>query len=336
MVDVDIDMTTQRITGVRAYNIEREITRAIQRVTAGASAIVYYVTGSGEKNLPPEFVDFLEAEGLDMREENLFLREIPDDADILFVPMPTRDWTEEKSKRILNFLQNEGRAFFALDLHPAEMPNLSNVLDYYGLALQKNMILEGDAENIFRGRSYYIIPQISAHEINSQKNFLNLVPFLSAEISVQNVRRTTLEIEPIWTTSKDSFARKIESEAETIARVPDDISGPFNLAYAVTDRIFIDGEAFYTQIVCVNSFEFISPWYNTYIGAGNWQFVLNSFRWLKDQPHGIFVPSRMSPGRSPILFSNRVANFVSVSAIGVFPAIFLAAGFFVWLKRRNL
>jgi hypothetical protein len=337
MVDVDIDFRTQRVTGVRSYNVEREITRAIQRVTQGAIATVYYVTGSGEKPLSPEFITFLESENIAMREINLVREEIPDDADILFIPMPARDWTEKKAERVSQFLIGEGRAFFALDLSQA-MPNFFDVLGAYGRALNSNIIFEDDDRSVFMGRSFYIIPHAAAHEITENlqtRQFLNLVPFFPVELSVLDVRKTTIEIEPLWTTSQNSFARNINSEAETMARVPEDISGPFNLALAVTDRIFIDGEEFYTRLVAVNSFDFMDSWYNAYIGEGNWQFVLNSLRWLKDQPVGVSVPARMPPGQTPLRITGFTASMISVTAIGVIPLTIIAAGLFVWLKRRN-
>ncbi|MCL2197738.1 MAG: GldG family protein [Defluviitaleaceae bacterium] len=339
MVDFDINPFTGQIMRITSYNIEREITRAIHHVSMGAATVVYYVTGSGEDPLPPQFVEFLEAENFEVREVNLVLHDVPEDADILFIPMPerTRDWTETKASRILTFLEDEGRAFFALDHALAETPNLANVLDDYGLSLTGYFIFEGDERHILPGRFDYIIPNLVRHPITESlfvRGFNNIAPFLSAEMQINSVRRTTLDIEPLWMTTDSAFVRSPYSEAASFARFPTDVGGQFPLAIAVTDRIFLDGTAYYTRIVAVNGLIY-SPWYNAYIGEGNWHFVLNSLQWMKDQPPSIWVPGRVPPGQMPLLITGSEANIIGGIAMGGLPIVFLGVGAFVWLRRRH-
>ncbi|MCL1864151.1 MAG: GldG family protein [Defluviitaleaceae bacterium] len=336
MVDFDINPFTGQIMRITSYNIEREITRAIHHVTQGAATVVYYVMGSGELPLPPQFVSFLESENFELREVNLVLQEIPEDADILFIPMPSRDWTEPKAARVLTFLEEEGRAFFALDHVQDATPNLASVLDAYGLYVTGNFIFEVDGNYIFPGRVPYIVPNLTPHPINENlRGFTNIIPFLATEMRVNSVRRTTLDIEPIWHTTDSAFSRGVGSEAETAARHPSDIGGSFPLALAVTDRIFLDGTAYYTHLVVTNSFDFIDPWYNAYIGEANWLFVLNSLQWMTDQPPSIWIPGRVPPGQMPLLITASEANIIGGISMGGLPLIFIAIGAFVWLRRKH-
>jgi hypothetical protein len=338
MVDINFNPRTGEITQITSYNLEREITRAIHMTTTATAFTIYFVTGSGENPLPPQFVNFLQAENFEIREINLVIEEIPDDAEILFIPPPARDWTETKAARVLNFLEAEGNAFFALDATHVPMPNLANVLDAYGLSLAQRLIVENNPQNIFEGRSFYIIPSLAQHEITENlyvRHFANLFPFFPAEIEIQDVRRTTLDIQPLFLTSRESFSRGLDSDAESLARVASDTNGPFALAVAVTDRIFLDGTAFYTRIVAINSIEFLDPYFNMYIGEGNWYFALNSLRWMQDQAHGVFVPARVPPGQMPLLITDRTANILGVISIGALPLICICIGVFVWLRRRN-
>ncbi|MDR0272401.1 MAG: GldG family protein [Clostridiales bacterium] len=335
MIDYEQNWFTGAVN-ITGYNIEREITRTIHRAVQGADAIIYYVTGSGEASLAPEFITFLENENYVFREVNLVLYEIPDDADILFIPMPQRDWTEIKAQRISDFLQNEGRAFFALDYADALTPNLAGVLDAYGLALSDNLIIEESPQNIFA--QYFIIPNVAQHEITENlraQNFANIMTFFPVEMQINGVRRTTLDIAPLWITSQSAFARSIDTEAESLARIPSDIAGPFPLALAVTDRIFTQGEEFITRLVFVNSTNFISPQLNAYIGEGNWQFVLNSMRWLQDTPTSIYIPGKTPPGQMPLLITDGATRVIGGVAMGGLPLICIAIGAVIWLRRRN-
>ncbi|MCL2576632.1 MAG: GldG family protein [Defluviitaleaceae bacterium] len=338
MVDFDVNPFTGAVTQIKSYNIEREITRAIHSTTQGATAVVYYVTGSGEASLPSQLIAFLESENFMIREINLVLEEIPADADILFISMPVRDWTEPKAERVLAFLEAEGSAFFALDLAPVATPNLANILDAYGISIADYLIFEDNPQNIFSGRTFFhIVPNIMQHEITENifaRNFANLVPFFPAEMRINPVRRTTLEIEPLWFTSQESFSRYLDEEAETLSRIPTDTPGPFPLALAVTERIFIAGTAYYTRIVAVNNREFYNPNYTMYIGEGNWHFVLNSLLWLQDQPPAIFIPARTPPGQMPLLITGRATTLIGSVAMFGIPLGFFGAGLFVRLRRK--
>jgi hypothetical protein len=106
------------------------------------------------------------------------------------------------------------------------------------------------------------------------------------------------------------------------------------LAAAVTDRIFLDRETYYTQIVVTSSFDFMTPWFTTYVGEANWYFVLNSLRWMTDQPPALFIPGRVPPGQQPLLITEGTANWISITSIGIIPLAIIAAGTFVWFRRR--
>jgi len=323
-------------TTITSINIEREITRAIHLATQGEATVLYYVIGSGEMPLPPQFVNFLESENFIVRELNLVLEEIPEHAEILFVPMPARDWTEIKAERMLNFLQAEGNAFFLLDYTPEATPNFADVLDAYGLSISSNLIFE-DPQSMFMGRAFYLIPNLIPHEITENlflQNFTNLLPLFPIEMQINDIRRTTLTFEPLWLTSMNSFSRGLDSEAETLAQIYSDNPGPFPLALAVTDRVFLGGTAYYTQIIAVSSSDFISPHFNAYIGEGNWQFVLNSLRWMQNRAHGIWVPGRVPQGHMPLLITDATANIIGGIAMGGIPLICVAIGAFVWFRRR--
>jgi len=338
MVDFDVNPLTGSVSQIRSYNIEREITRAIQHVTQGTTAIVYYVTGSGEASLPPQLISFLEAEKFVIREINPALDDIPPDADILLVSMPMRDWTEPKAERVSNFLKNEGRAFFALDLAPVDTPIFSNILDDYGIYISQNIIFEDNPQNIFNGRNFFhIIPNILQHEITENifaRQFANLVPFFPVEMRINPIRRTTLNIEPLWFTSRESFSRHLDEEAETLSRIPSDTLGPFPLAVAVTDRIFITGTEYLTKIVATNNRDFYNPSYYVYVGDGNYHFVLNALLWLKDQPPAIFIPAKTPPGQSPLLITDRASTIIGGVAMLGFPALIFAVGIFVRFRRK--
>jgi len=340
MIEALINPFTMAITRITQFNIEREITRAIVGVTQGYAAVVYFVTGSGEMPISPTFVSFLEAENFAFREVNLVLEDVPPTADILFIPMPGRDWSELKTDRILDYLRGEGNAFFALGFMIEEMPNLSRVLDEYGLYLTTNFVFETDSRFILPAQNLKI-PMGHPHEIVlnlDAANFVNILPHGAPEMRLQNVRRQSLNISPLWSTTPVAFARSADSEAETFAQHPDDTDGPFLLAAAVHDRVFLAGTEYNTRIVVtctLNGLSFLDGGLTAMVGEGNWHFVTNSFRWMQGRPPGVSVPVRMPPGQAPLEITAREANVLGGLAMGGLPIVSLGIGAFIWFRRRH-
>jgi len=333
MVTFDFNMFGQP-TGIRSYNFESEITRAIHRLAQGDPPVVYFVTGSGEAAINPGIIGYLESENFVLREVNLLLDDVPESADILFITLPTRDWTELKAERVRGFLDDSGRAFFALSFSPESTPVLDSVLAEYGVALGEHVILEGNPNNMLQNPSL-IVPNLTHHEILDNIYMHRMFNLLLGAVEVETlpIHRGTLNIDTLWVTSSDAFARVEESD--TLTQLPTDISGPFDLAVAITDNRFIAGTTITTQLVVVGNMGVISDTINASIGGSNAVFVRDALSWLHGQPAGIFVPGRVPPGSAPLMITQMQTNVMTGIALGVIPIGVLAVGVFVWFRRRH-
>jgi len=324
-----------QITGIRSYSFEAEITRAIHYVTQGDPPVIYYVTGSGEHDMEPLLRLLLENENFLVREVNLVTEDVPESADILLIPMPARDWTDVKGERILDFLVDDGRAFVAANLTFEDMPVFNSVLASYGVAPINHLVVEGNANNIFQQRPTFILPNVSDHEINQNLWGRNLANLVAEAIGIQtlDMRRGSTNIEPLWATSRDAFAR-VDIEETTVARVPGDIEGPFDLAVAITDTRFVE-RTHVTKLVVVGSMLVLNDSVINVAGPGNYQFVLDAMRWLHGESPSIFIPGRVPPGAAPLMLTQLNVNLMNGIALGFLPLMCLAIGIFVWFRRRH-
>jgi len=323
-------------TGAVAFHFEPEITRAIHHVTQGAPPMIYFVTGSGERLPPASFVSLLMAENFAINTVDVVVEDIPDTADILFITMPSRDWTEVKAERILNFLQDEGRAFISLEYIVDATPNLDSVLAAYGLRIHPYEIREGDARNIFLGSPFMMLPSTFPHQITSdlrERNFPNLAPFPVA-IDILDTRMLSTEITPLWSTSADAFGRPYGSDITAASMVAGDVAGAFNLAVAVTDTHFTDRQRT-TEMVVMGGTDPFSEDVVRFIGAGNWQFAVNSLRWMQGQQPSIFIPPRHMPGAQPLMMTQMQANVIAGLSVIAIPLVLLGVGALIWIRRRN-
>jgi len=322
--------------GIRSFNFETEMTRAIHSVSQGTAPVVYFVTGSGEDALHPALISTLESENFIVREVNLLAQDVPETADILFIPMPTRDWGELKADRILAFLENQGRAFFAMHPHPLmeRFEQVDRVLSAYGVAMGNGWIFEVDTDSHI-GIPLHVIPHVTHHPIvNSlfEQDFMNYMHF-PTYIRTLDIVRTSVTIEPLFVTSRIAFART--SNETVFEQRPNDTSGPFSMAVAITDHRFVAGNNIISRLVVASSDSILDNYFNTRIGGGNYHFIVNSLRWMSDRPQGIFIPSRAVPGNIPLVITAFQENVMMGIAVGAIPAVSLSIGIFIWFKRRH-
>jgi len=341
MVTVQSNPFTGQVRIV-SWNFEREITRAIHLVTTAQNPIVYFVTGSGEEPLPDFFRVIMESENFILRDIDLVVNSIPDDAEVLIIPNPTRDWTVDKAMRIRQFLENQGRAIFMMEYAFIDTPNIDSVLAAYGISLGEYFILEGDRRNMFANEvPSHIIPISTGHEILSsisEGGFQNLM-LIPAGIEISELRPASTTIEPLWTTSNAAFGR-VDLDELSWSQVPSDVSGPFTLAVAVTDRFILPDPVhsfveMTTQFIVVGSGHLLRDDITIQIGTGNYLFVINSLNWLLGQPPSIFIPARTPAGTEPLIMTAFQANIITGVAIGAIPLVILSIGVVVWFKRKN-
>ena len=336
MVIVDRNWMGQ-VTNIRSYSFEAAITRAIHGVTQSAPPVIYYVTGSGEHDLAPRLRLILEHDNFIVREVDLVTQEVPESADILLIPMPGRDWTETKGQRILDFLADEGRAFISPSLTFTDMPVFNGVLASYGIAPINHIVLEGSSNHVWDNNPAFILPNLMPHEINFALAANNLPNLMIGAIGLETLTvggRSGTNIEPLWTTSRDAFAR-VDIEAETLAQIPGDLDGPFNLAVAITDTRFVE-TTLTTQLVVVGGGGMVVEDLSHVAGPGNNQFVLDAMRWLYGESPSIFIPGRVPPGQGEqIMLTQANINIMTGVAAAALPLLCIAVGIFVWFRRRH-
>ena len=339
------DLETRRFnpqTGrwfTESFNAEREITQAIHSLTLGEATVIYHIIGSGETPLPPAFVAYLESENFVVREHNAVMADIPETADALFITMPDRDWGTVKADRIMEYLDNyEGRVFMALGLSNTRFPQLERVLNAYGLVLGNFVAIEGNLGRTVLGNPTWMLSAPEPHEFITLpwvlQGFSALFVLEATGIDLAPMRRPTTNIEPLFATSRDAYGRLLTTDADTILRVPEDIGGPFMLAAAVTDQVFVETTRT-TRIVVVSSPSILIEEFNDFIGGGNWAFVSSALNWLQDQPAGIWVPVRRPPGTAPVMITDAQALTMSGIVMGVLPIGLLGVGIFIWFRRRH-
>jgi len=321
-----------------SHDVEREISTAIHGLTLGDPTILYHVTGSGEMPLSPSFIEFLEGENFVVRTHDAVMHDIPETADALIITTPGRDWGSLKADRILDYMDNqEGRIFMSLGVSQERFPQLDRVLQAFGLRSGDYLIIEGNTGRTLMGNPTLMAPMWEAHEILLPLLLHNFTGPLFLEptgLEILDMRRSGTLIEPILTTTRESYGRLLTTDTDTLMQVSEDVEGPFHVAVAVTDRIFAE-TTLESRMVVVSAWSVLFEEINDFIGGGNWAFVSASLNWLQGQPPGIWIPARRPPGGAPVMLTDAQVVGMTGVVMGVLPVGLFVIGVIIWFRRRH-
>jgi len=344
VITPDLMLTPQfnqqgHVIGIASINFERQITTAIHAVTLGEIATIYKVTGSGERALEPEAISFLETENFILRAVDaltLIRDGIPTTTDILLLSTPQWDWPTEKADRIAQFLDDGGQAMFVMSPQVVgRLPNVDRVLAAYGVRISDFVVMDPDP------RQHIItplltIPLLWPHEINlplAAQNRMTLFLSMAGAVETTDMVRATTTIEELLVTSVSAFGRlDLQLESPLYHEGIDVSGGRLMTAAAITDSTFDRMND--TRIVVIASSDILSSGAREVVGDNNFAFVASAMRWLAGQGPGLFIPVR-TPGTSRLQLNQFEANMIAGFAMGVLPAVTLATGMFIWLRRRH-
>jgi ABC-2 type transport system permease protein len=318
---------------------EQRLVSALQYVTATKLVTVYTLKGYGAAGLADYgLATTVTNQNYAVKDLELIASgSVPSDADVVILANPALDLTAADADHLRTYLAGGGRMLVLLDLAKLanRTPQLEELLGNYGLGLERLLVVEGDSNRFAYSRPYYLLPKYEYHDIVaplSSADLPLLVPAAMA-LKVLDLKKQSLTLEALLTTSANSWGKVDYSNATTTAKERGDLEGPFTLAYAVTDPARTAG-ARDAKLVVVSSAEFLQTSLQQ-VAAGNMDFFLNSLSWLSEKKDDISVSAK-SLQSYPLRINSLWGLILSAIVVLLIPLGTLGAGLAVWLRRRHL
>ena len=322
-----------------SLSIEQRVTSAIQYVTAAKNITLYQLSGHGESTLSSLGLNTAVGnENYEVKDLNLLTEKaVPADADIVLVLAPKKDLSPEDSDKLRAYLAGGGRMVVLMDVITAANPtaNLAGLLATYGIEVRNVVVAEGDTSKIAAQNPLFIIPNLEYHDILSplRTNNYDMVLIGAQAIKTLDLKKRTLKIEPLLTSSARSYGKVDIANAKSVDRAPQDLAGPFDLGVAVTDPAQ-DPAKQDTKLVVVGNIKFLQGGMPGQV-PGNGDFFMNSLGWLRGQKESITIrPKDVTQMR--LSMSQLEALLFSGLVVIVLPLLILGSGLVVWLRRRHL
>ena len=322
---------------------EEGITGAFLKDEKGVRKVCF-VTGShehplddAESNGLSQFKTLLERDNYQAQSITLIDKTtVPSDCNVLVVAGPQADYTPNEVAAIKSYVEGGGRVMFLLDPpldfgkeHVAENTGLADLLQSWGVTLDKDLVLEENPMGQLFGFGPEI-PLVNSYEsqpiVNDLKNSFTGFP-VTRSLTVKNSDKTT--VDKLFSTSDRAIATTKLNTNEVNPSDPSNKKGPFVLGAAGTYNTGKPNNP--GRFVVVGNSGFLT---NGMLGfQANRDLALNSVNWLSSDEDLISIRPKEAEDRR-LNATQRQMNIFAYTDLIAIPILIIVAGVAIFLKRR--
>ena len=252
---------------------------------------------------------------------------MPADASCLLINAPTADISPEEADMILTYLKNGGSAILITGYTDGSpMPNLFGIGEYYGIEAHNGLVVEGGSNNYYR-YPYYLLPKVGSHDIVSSlanDNFYTLLPYAMGLTAMETMPRTSLKVTPLLYTTASAWLKT--GTFETVEKAEGDLQASFSVAMAASESK--------TKLVWFTSPYIVDENIDQAVSGGNSTFFLASLTWMCGKASSVAIATK-SMQVAALVMTEAESTLWSVIVVGVIPVAIVAAGLYIWSKRRK-
>lgn len=362
-VDPDREPTRAKNDGIKKYNTlelsyegrtskveeltEEKITNAIIKLSKVKNSMLCAVSGHGEKSFSS-----VEAEGYDavkkslagqsyeVKEINIVQEQnnIPDSCDAIAVVGPTKAFFAPEVQAIQSYLDNGGRAVFALDTNiqgAPYAPELLPMLEKWNLKPVNALIVDPVSRLFGVDASVPIILEYNKQSpITKDSSEKSYFPFARP---IETLNKTP-ELTTRWlakSTQKSWGVADLKSITKGQAEFKEgrDIKGPIVVAASTQGKLKDSKAPRETRVLLFGTSFLATNNFARY--GGNMDFFLNGVAWALEDESMISIHAKEEgPGR--VEMSQKTAVVIFLITVVMVPLAIALAGIVIWVFRRRL
>lgn len=312
------------------FNIEQQLTSAVDYLTAEKLPTVYYITGHGETALDSTVTGLIGAENIDLAELPLLTKgSVPDDADAVIINAATKDFTEDEIKALEAYTAKGGNvlmtSFYNSKLKERNLTNLYGFAKSLGLEYKDVKVYEGGGK--FVQSPDNILPTLVDKKYSSAIG--NNTYLLMVQCNAITLAKTAPEgvtLTELLTTSVLGFAKTEVTEETKSEKEEGDEEGTFVLG-AMAEKT-VDGKT--SKLVWLASPVLLDGRSLSYYS--NISYFMAILTDLCEKESSVTINAK-SLQIEALTVSEASANLWGIILIAVIPLIVLVCGFAVWNRR---
>lgn len=322
---------TQEVTG---YDAEGLLTSAIAYVTSDSAPMIYQLNGHDELSLSDSFVTGLKKENADLSDLTLLTEEaVPEDADGVIILAPTSDLNAEDADKLIAYLEQGGNLLIEtafIDSYTSDMPNLSRVLEWFGVSIGDGLVLEGDQSMMYQHPAY-LLPEVKYDALTigvygSSYDYV-MMPY-GQSILVEE--RKDVDVTTLLETSSNAYTKTGLADNSDMTRTENDAQGPFFVGIKAQKEV---GENT-AQLILYASEMLFTDTANQYTMDNNLKLFTNAVNSMTGEEQSASVPVKTF-ATYYLTVPSADALKLGILFIGVIPAALLICGVVIWARRRR-
>lgn len=327
--EMDYSTYSSNVTG---YDGEGQITSALAYVTSDDMPVLYTLEGQDELSLSTAFQNGLAKQNAALQSINLLTQEsVPEDAQGMLILAPTSDISADDTEKLIAYLDKGGKILMTtsyMEDFAADMPNLQKVLDYFGLSIEKGLVMEGDTSMYYQ-QPTYLLPEVAYDTLTNGVAGQKYI-FMPYAQGIRTEEKEDVSVTSLLTTSASSYAKTNMNQAQTYEKEDGDVQGPFDVG-VYAEKTLEEGTAQLTLFASENLFTDSA---NTMVADANLTLFTNTVASMSDNEISVSVPVK-SYESSIITVNDSTAFSLGSLFMLILPLGLLIAGIFVWMGRRK-
>ena len=203
--------------------VDGALANALYLVNLDTVPVVAFATGHSEAittSTSTSFTGLLNDNNFEVKEFNMLTDEIPEDASIVVLGMPTTDYTSEELSKLEAYLGDEkmasSRTLYVMTAPNAgwsSMPNLSSFLAEWGMEPQSQEVLESNTNNTLYNMPYAIFANVTDSVLS--KTYDNVVKVQAAPVKRLFTANNDISTYSVIETSDTAYLSNDEKVLET-------------------------------------------------------------------------------------------------------------------------
>lgn len=332
----EYDYSSSYYGQVSGYDAEGLLTSAISYVTGDNMPVVYTLEGQDEETIPASFQDGIKKLNIETQSLNLLTEEsVPEDAAGVIIFAPQSDISENVADQLIAYLDKGGKIFVTttyIDNFSETMPNLSKVLDYFGLSVADGLVMEGD-RNYYTQLPFYLLPNVEYDTITDGLTGSDDVIFMPYAQAINKTETEGVTVTDLLTTSSSAYIKTGVNSLQDIRQTDDDPAGTFTLAVNAEKSLGEDTENT-AQLTLYTSSTLFSEEANSQVADRNLKLFTNTVGTMAGEETNVSIPVKFySIATVTVDFGSAI--MIAAVIMVIIPLTLIIVGIVNWMRRRK-
>lgn len=327
---------------ISSSKVDGTLASALYQTNASELPLIAIATGHDELLPTDTLSTVLSANGFQTQSFSLLTDEIPEDAQIVLLPTPSTDYTDEELQKLTDFLEDDSVAQernVMVTFHTTQtgLPNLDTFLADWGLQVGTDIVLESDSSHLVSSNDTYLLAQYDAElEFGGKSDYGYLVLPQSRPVTKLFSEKDGVRTYSLLSSYDTSYLFPADSVDQPTG---DEEKKSYSLAALAQKQRSVSGKEYASNVLVFGCSTMFTSGIIDTSTFGDAEFVRDLLQYAtgsqNDSAEIQIIPTAIND--VDLVMTDTELH---VWGLGVFtlliPAVILAIGLFVYLKRRHL